>query len=656
MMYTTSKRFDELKSTGLLPSPTGVAMEILRLTQCDSSTTEQMGITIQADPTLAGRVLKYANSSYAGGRDPVVAITEAIVRLGTRTVGELVLGFSLLSSSHKGCCANFDYERFWSKSLILAVATKALCKLTKVVPENEGFTCGLLSQIGRLALASVYPDQYAGILSSWNADEEELKCIEERVFLTNHDELTAAMMKDWGLPPLFYNAIMFKSSHGNSPSDERSREEHLSLTLSTADRFAELWLSDAGKLQYLYQEMIRCYESLGLESSGLGKLSQEVAEESKCWADMLCLNVRTVPEFREVLEQSTLQGRQASTQAPNELECDAELEPTSLHVMVVEDDPVQLRSISKQVTDAGHRVTIAVDGKEALHLALETNPDVVITDWIMPEMDGLELCRSLRQERFGRELYLIIVTSNEEEEYLVEAFEAGADDYLVKPLLPRPLLARIRAATRIIDLQREVQQERKQIRHMTAELAVANRKLEEAALTDALTGLHNRRYFSKRFKQEWAALSRQGGSLACMLLDIDRFKNINDTFGHDVGDSVLKEVATTLQNAMRETDILCRYGGEEFIVLCTNTDHKGAARGAERLRKIIANRMRRGAFEQFENSITVSIGVASYNNEMQNKDQLIKAADQGLYKAKELGRNQIYCIDEMTLAETSMLK
>ena len=222
----------------------------------------------------------------------------------------------------------------------------------------------------------------------------------------------------------------------------------------------------------------------------------------------------------------------------------------------------------------------------------------------------------------------------------MEAFEAGADDYLVKPLLPRPLLSRIRAATRMIGLHREVEQERKQIRHMTAELAVANRKLEQEASTDPLTGLPNRRYFCNRFKQEWAAVSRHDGSLVCMLLDIDRFKKINDSFGHDVGDLVLKEVAKTLQNAMRETDILCRYGGEEFIVLCPNTDLKGAVRGAERLRNMI-DVQTRGAFEQFENSITVSIGVASYASEMCDKDQLIKAADVALYNAKDLGRNRV---------------
>ena len=133
-------------------------------------------------------------------------------------------------------------------------------------------------------------------------------------------------------------------------------------------------------------------------------------------------------------------------------------------------------------------------------MALEMNPDVVITDWMMPEMDGFELCQSLRKTKFGRQLYLIIMTSNGEEERLVEAFEAGADDYLVKPLRARPLQARIRAAVRMIELQREVEQERENIRQKTAELAVVNRKLEQAAFTDALTALPNRRYLIKCLK------------------------------------------------------------------------------------------------------------------------------------------------------------
>ncbi len=663
MNSAVAKRFDELKATGLLPSPTGVAMEILRLTQCDKSTAGQIAQTIQADPTLAGRTLKYANSSHAGARRPVAAISEAVVRLGMRTVGTLALGFSVLSSSRKGCCSEFDYDRFWSKSLLLGIGSKALCRPTRAAPEEEGFACGLLSQIGRLALASVYPEQYAEVLSSWNhGTEQELARQEQQAFGTDHNELTGAMLADWGLPESFQKAVMLEGDWANTGEDQ-SREAKLCGVLEVADRLAEVCLAEDDQRDELLRQLIEGYERLRMDPADLAGICGEVIEQWQSWGEILSVSTREVPDFGEMLEGSKRRQEEESQSSPpaesddrpSESDEAVSFEPKSLDILVAEDDSLQQKLISKLIADAGHRVITASDGREGLRLALETNPDVVITDWMMPEMDGFELCRALRQTKFGRQLYLIIMTSDAEEERLVDAFEAGADDYLVKPLRPRPLQARIRAAIRMIGLQREVEQEREQIRKMTAELAVANRKLEEAAFTDALTSLPNRRFFIQRLKQEWARLTRNGGELSCILLDIDRFKSVNDTYGHDVGDEVLKKVATTLGAEARESDVLCRHGGEEFIVLCPDSDLAGAARGAERLRASV-ERETSGAFKQFDNSITVSLGVSTYRAGMQDEDQLIKLADDALYRAKQSGRNQVCCDGEQPAEMVSKIQ
>ena len=142
MTNAVSKRFDELKATGLLPLPTGVAMEILRLTQNEGSTIKQIAQTIQADPALTGRTLKFANSAHAGARKPIASVSEAVVRLGMRTVGTLSLGFSVLSSSRRGPCAGFDYDGFWSNSLVMGIAAKTLCGPTKAAPKRKVLPAG----------------------------------------------------------------------------------------------------------------------------------------------------------------------------------------------------------------------------------------------------------------------------------------------------------------------------------------------------------------------------------------------------------------------------------------------------------------------------------------------------------------------------------
>src|SRR5581483_6441272 len=177
----------------------------------------------------------------------------------------------------------------------------------------------------------------------------------------------------------------------------------------------------------------------------------------------------------------------------------------------------ELRLLTRHLKKAGHAVHGAPDGAEALRQVLEVNPQLVITDWVMPGMDGTALVKALRQTKMGRQLYVIMLTCSEEDETQVEAFEAGADDYVVKPFRPRLLGARLRACARVVRLQEEVRRDKEELRRRMAELGVANRKLQQAALTDALTGLYNRRYALERLDQEWAASGRNGLPLACLI-------------------------------------------------------------------------------------------------------------------------------------------
>jgi diguanylate cyclase (GGDEF)-like protein len=201
----------------------------------------------------------------------------------------------------------------------------------------------------------------------------------------------------------------------------------------------------------------------------------------------------------------------------------------------------------------------------------------------------------------------------------------------------------LRAGQRVVTLQQEVERDREEIRRFAAELAVTNRRLQEAALTDVLTGLPNRRFAIERLQQEWQTGSRSKRPMACMVIDVDQFKSINDSYGHDVGDLVLQETAQSIKRGLRAQDVVCRTGGDEFLVICPETDTAAALVCAERVRKSVAEM--RVLTGDVELQGSVSIGVAARSAATADIDRLIKRADEGVYRAKELGRNCVSCVD-----------
>jgi diguanylate cyclase (GGDEF)-like protein len=236
-------------------------------------------------------------------------------------------------------------------------------------------------------------------------------------------------------------------------------------------------------------------------------------------------------------------------------------------------------------------------------------------------------------------MYLIMLTATASEDALVEAFDAGIDDYVTKPVSLRILQARIRAGQRVIVLQQEVQQEKQDIQRYSAELSIANRRLEMMAYTDELTDLPNRRYALSRLEQEWSAAQRYNRPLSVLMLDLDHFKSINDTLGHDVGDVALAHSAKLIKSTVRASDVACRLGGEEFLVIATNTDGAAAVLLAERIRCAVQAHQPSGV--ALVTPMTISIGVASSVGRKCGWEALIKLADQALYQAKAGSRNAV---------------
>jgi diguanylate cyclase (GGDEF)-like protein len=270
---------------------------------------------------------------------------------------------------------------------------------------------------------------------------------------------------------------------------------------------------------------------------------------------------------------------------------------------------------------------------------MEVLPHVIIANYNLPLLDGLELCQALRATDEGRRMHILLMADDHGEEQLTRAFEAGADGYAPSTISAKGLRTRLCAAQRLVQLQTAWERDRAQLRQIAAELAVANRRLATAALTDSLTGLPNRRSAMDQLEQAWSAASRTGFPLAVMVVDIDHFKHINDNYGHAAGDKVLREAAATLRASARREDSVCRIGGEEFLVICPNTGLKAAMQSAERLRATLG--AKRIAVGQAESTITASVGVAVREPGTIDMDALVSAADQALYAAKGAGRNQV---------------
>lgn len=635
MEIIDESRFSELKATEQLPSPKGVALAILNLMQRDDVQAQEVTHVIQTDPALSARLIKFANSAYFGARRPIASVSEAVMMIGLPMVRQLVLGFSLLSNFRNGKCDAFNYEEFWSRSLATAIANQALSARAKTAAE-ETFTCGLLSKIGRLALATLFPDKYAAILTATAGKPlEELIAQEQEQFAIDHNELTVALMKDWGFPLIFMETVYHHEDPGKGDFSEGSRAYSLVHALQLATRLAKACLADEGERRLLLPQLYVLGARLGIDSEALMALSDRVVSEWQEWGRILDVPTHEVPLFAE-MAASLLPSPEARGEEKSEKTAQAEY---PLRILLVDDDESIARYLQEILTAAGHTVFIAANGKEALHQTIEFNPQLIVTDWMMPEMDGISFCKALRQTNQGQEIYLIILTSLEDEEQLVEAFEAGVDDYLVKPFSERVLRARLNAGQRVIQLQEAITREREELRRAATELAVTNRRLQRIALTDPLTKLPNRRYGMERLEQEWAAAKRNGHPLSCLLIDLDRFKEVNDSYGHDIGDQALQQAAAILKESSRTQDLIARIGGEEFLVICPNSDSIAARQYAERIRKTFEDAS--FTLGKANHKITVSIGVAVRDQAMAHFNDLLKATDRALYQAKQQGRNHV---------------
>jgi len=296
-------------------------------------------------------------------------------------------------------------------------------------------------------------------------------------------------------------------------------------------------------------------------------------------------------------------------------------------VLAAEDNPVIQSMLRNLLRHWGYEAMIARDGTQAWEILRSDHPPrLAILDWMMPGMDGVEVCRQVRATAREPYTYILLLTSRNQSEDLVQGMEAGADDYLTKPFAAAELRVRLRAGLRILDLQEQ--------------LMATREALRVEATHDGLTGLLNRTAVMEALQAELQRANRNGDPISVMLADLDFFKRINDTHGHLVGDAVLAESARRMKTAIRRYDSLGRYGGEEFLFVLPGCAQRDAVAQAERIREAIAGQPYTKLPEPLQ--VTCSIGVASRRNAAsEHTDELVREADLALYEAKHLGRNRV---------------
>ena len=303
----------------------------------------------------------------------------------------------------------------------------------------------------------------------------------------------------------------------------------------------------------------------------------------------------------------------------------------SYPILVVDDDIVSRKLVERYLTKAGFEVCTAGNGREALPILDQCGARIVLTDWMMPEIDGPELCRLIRKKATDSYIFIILITARGDKTDIVSGLGAGADDYLTKPIHAEELVARIKTGVRILKLEQSLRD--------------ANEEIRLLSITDPLTGCYNRGYLNERFPLEFRRSKRYRHPLSILMTDIDHFKHINDNYGHQTGDLVLKRFAECIRGQVRhDIDWVVRYGGEEFLIILPETGSQGLSSVAERIRKSIEEL----SIETDANliRITASFGGAhlAFNDSdatSATMERMVNIADIQLYHSKNEGRNRV---------------
>jgi putative two-component system response regulator len=309
-------------------------------------------------------------------------------------------------------------------------------------------------------------------------------------------------------------------------------------------------------------------------------------------------------------------------------------------ILVVEDDVLLCNRLVGLLARTGSTILSANNVAEAKRIFTTSSPTLIVSDWEMPGGDGLELCNYVRSAAPIAAVYFIMLTIHSDQQLLLNAYRAGVDDFVSKPFDNEELLARVQAGLRTVTLYDELARKANELRTTNSQLATMNARLDRLAITDELTGLHNRRHAMFKLEEQWALAESRDQPLTVVMADIDHFKQINDTYGHATGDRILHDLANILREETRGSDTVCRIGGEEFLMILPNQTAAEAESCAERCRLAIERHA--SAIQSDSVRVTISMGIATRHSSTFNFPDVLDAADRALYAAKHAGRNRVH--------------
>jgi len=606
------RNVEHLLATVKLPTLPAVACRILQLCEQPEASLKDFAEVIEKDPALAARLLRFANSAYFGLRRKVASIERAAITLGINYVKAVALGFYVAKSIGRVQNAQFDTQVFWRDSLLHGCLARALAERLGVSQRDETFLAGLLQDIGLPFMASYYGARYAEMLAEARGCHLDLFAAELASLDVTHPALGGHACWEWGLPQLLASPIARHhtwdaGSESEEPIEILGRIAYLVGAIPVTER-------DVAP-EAMERAATIAEETFGMNHEELAGLLQctraEFEKTSAMFSDMLpaSTNVDMILAKAEALIGKL------KVKLP-----ESHNGTTETKILAVDDDPVNLALMKGILSKHGFTPLLANSAADGIQLARSEQPDLILLDVMMPEMDGYQACRILKTDPATADIPVIFCSAMDQTDDAVRGLELGAEDFVTKPVNEKELRARMAVVLRA---------------------SRAKKRLDERSNLDALTGLWNRRRLEDCMAMELAHPGVEG--LSCAMIDLDHFKRVNDSLGHAAGDAVLVAVGRLLQNHCRDRDWVCRYGGEEFVLAMPATSLRKAAVCAERLRSAIAQA--RIPHDDRILQVTASIGVATSVAGCQ-PSQLLHNADEAMYAAKQAGRNRVYVFVE----------
>lgn len=456
-----------------LPSPRGVALELMRLAQREDASVSDVTKIVRADPALVGRLIHAANCMNGGHGARTGMLHEAVLRIGFSAARQIALGFSLVNDYRSGHCAAFDYGNFWMESLQRGVSAQAIASRVGGLDPGDAFVCGLLADIGRIALATAQPRAYADLITRVGGNGTRLRQAERERFGTDHADLGAALLERWSFPDHLVRTV--RAFHTRNDDADTVGDAALPLTrmMVLAEALAKSFTANAPPAWM--QVALEVAAHLGIDAAALNAITTDMMDEMLDWAPLLDMPIPATTDASDYREYASPGPNAAGMEQP-------------LNILLV-DDSEDDRDLTRYTLErAGHRVQTVASGEDALAAIASGLPHMVITDWEMPGMDGIALCRALRATRLGRNLYVIMHTGYGKESDLIAGIEAGADDFVVKSATAYTLLARVAAGAGRLQRTGDIADEFNGARLLAVELAAGAGQLDKALRSDYYFG------------------------------------------------------------------------------------------------------------------------------------------------------------------------